>query len=125
MPFTHRKVANTVGLILVAIAIVSLFFSWHASAEEKRSNDRLKAYVQCQADWTNFLFQAINENRNASNTATQALDNLINTVATAKSPSETRAALAAYQKARVEQKDAQTKHPLPPAPKTVCQLEDK
>lgn len=125
MPFTHRRVANTTGVLLLLIAIISLIFSWHASHEEAEANERLERYVQCQADWTSFFFTAIQAGRTASTEATQALDDLIKTISSATSPEQSRAALARYQEARANQKLSQTKNPLPPPPGTICKLEEK
>lgn len=123
MPFTHRRVANTVGIVLTLVALVSLIFSWQASSKERKSNEQLKTYVQCQADWTNFLYQAIISARSSSTQSAAALDDLINTISTSTSREQSTAALDRYKKARAEQVKSQHDNPLPPAPKTVCQLE--
>jgi hypothetical protein len=125
MPFTHRRVANTVGIVLTLIAIIALLFSWHASVEEGKANRRLEAYVQCQADWTSFLLTAIQSNRASTSDANDALDNLIKSISSSTTPDQSRAALAAYQEARAKQKLTQEKNPLPPPPETICKLEDK
>lgn len=125
MPFTHKRVANTVGIVLTLVAIISLVFSWKASADERDSNHRLKTYVQCQADWNNFLFIAIQASRNANADTTQALDDLIKSISSASSAADSRAALTRYQEARDKQKLSQTQNPLPPPPRSICKLEDK
>jgi hypothetical protein len=122
--FMNRKVQTAVGFLLTAVAIVSLIFSWRATAKEQHSNKQLKEYVQCQADWTNFLYQAITANRGATSAANSALDELIKTISTSTSRAQSAAALEKYKQARAEQIKSQTDNPLPPAPKTVCQLED-
>lgn len=121
--FGDRRVQNAIGLVLTLVAIISLVFSWRASAQERKSNDQLKAYVQCQADWTGFLLGAITESRSASAETSQALDDLINSIASSQSAQQTRAALARYQSARAQQSNSQKKNPLPPPPEQICQLE--
>jgi hypothetical protein len=124
MPFTHRRVANTIGTILTIIALIAIGFSWKATVDERHANAQLKKYVQCQADWSSFFLSAITENRNSTIATSQALDDLINAVTSAKSATDTRAALAKYLAARASQKENQKKNPLPPPPDQICQLKD-
>jgi hypothetical protein len=120
----NHAVQNAVGLLLTAIAIVSLIMSWSASIQEHKQSVRVQSYVQCQADWTNFLYQSIQANRGAATDANKALDELINTISTSTSRAQSAAALEKYKQARAQQVKSQNDNPLPPAPKTVCQLED-
>src|SRR5262245_36654516 len=110
-----------IWISIMVVVLVSLGFSWQASSAERHQNDQLRSYVKCQADWNSFLFSALSQSRDANTKSTQALDDLINSITTAKSASDTRAALARYQQARAEQKSTLSKNPLPPAPDTICQ----
>lgn len=121
---SNRTFQSVVGLLLTLIAVISLSYSWQVSVEEQRSNDRLRTYVKCQGEWTNFFYQATTANRNASQEATAALDELITTISTATSREQSALALENYKAARAKQIQSQRENPLPEAPKSVCQLED-
>lgn len=122
--FVNRTFQSVVGLLLTLIAVISLTYSWQLSAEEKRSNDRLRAYVKCQGEWTSFFYQAIQASRSANQDAQSALDELITTVSTSTSREQSALALERYKAARAKQIQSQRENPLPEAPKNVCQLED-
>lgn len=120
----NRSFQSLVGLFLTLIAVISLSYSWSASTKENRSNDRLRAYVKCQGEWTNFFYQAIVASRTASQDAQAALDELVTTVSTSTSREQSAQALENYKAARAKQIQSQKENPLPEAPKSVCQLED-
>lgn len=113
-----------VGLCLI-VSLKSSTDQAENSAAVKKNNEQLRDYVKCQADWTNFFYAAITASRSANAETTAALDQLINSISTAKSTQESEQALNTYKAARTKQLEAQTKNPLPPPPNKVCQLEDE
>lgn len=121
--FTSRT-NRAVGLVLLAMCLITLMLSWRASAKSTESNTHLRAYVSCQAEWTTFLYKAIATNRTANGEAQAAMDDLVSTVSEAKSEVDTRAALVRYKAAREAQIKAQQENPLPPPPKQVCQIKE-
>jgi hypothetical protein len=123
--FSSKKVQSAVGIIFSLLAIATLIVSLRATSEQQKQSQRLETYVKCQGEWTNFLYQAITANRDASREANAALDELINTISTSTSREQSTAALEKYKAARAKQIQSQNEHPLPEAPKQVCQLEEK
>jgi hypothetical protein len=113
---------RVVSIILLLVAIISLFFSFHATMQEKKTNQRLTSYVKCQAVWTSFLYKANQAGRNANANTQKAMDDLVNAVGEARSEEDTRAALDRYKKAREEQNVSLEQNPLPPPPEQVCSL---
>jgi uncharacterized protein YaaR (DUF327 family) len=107
---------------LLLVAIVSLFMSFRATQQEMKTNQKLTAFVRCQAEWTSFLYKANQAGRNANANTQRAMDDLVNAVGEAKSEEDTRAALARYKKARAEQNLSLEQNPLPPPPEQVCSL---
>jgi hypothetical protein len=122
--FADRTFQNFIGIFLTLVAAASLVYSWKATQREQQSTAQLRSYVQCQGEWTNFFYQAIISGRDSSQEAAQALDELINTISTSTSREQSAAALEKYKAARAKQIQSQNEHPLPEAPKNVCQLED-
>lgn len=110
------------GISILLVALISLIGSWQANAELSDQNKNLTKYVQCQAEWNTFLYRALEARTHAGNEATAAMDDLVNAITQAKSPDDTRTALAKYKTARANQIATQQQNPLPPPPNEVCQI---
>jgi hypothetical protein len=116
-------------MILLIVAIISLFMSFRATYEQKQTNEatletanKLERYVKCQADWTGFLYKASQAGRDANADTQLTMDGLVDAIYQAKSAAETRVAIEAYRKARDAQKVALDQNPYPPPPSEVCTL---
>lgn len=121
--WNQKRPQLIIGVVLVLLAIVSLAGSWKTGRDQATQSQKLTAYVQCQQRWNSFLYVSLTTGRQANSEAQAALDNLINAVTEAKSPSDTRAALLKYNEARERQKITATENPLPPPPGEVCELQ--
>jgi hypothetical protein len=118
-----RKWDMTVYVVIMILVLGTLGQAVISYRSQHEQNDALKAYVKCQADWTNFLYKSTAAGRQGNQNTQKALDDLVNAVASAKSPAESRAALDRYKQARAEQIAALEQNPLPPPPDQVCELD--
>lgn len=76
--------------------------------------------VSCQASYAEASATATQARTLAAAEDRAVLDNLITSIATARSREDTRAALAAYQSTRAETDRRRDEHPLPALPSTRC-----
>lgn len=111
----ERVILMLAAIATFTVASVSLVGSWNTSA-------KLTSYVQCQAQWNQFLQSSLDARNGAASEATSAMDELVDSVTNAKSREETKAALEKYKMARANQLETQKNHPLPPPPDEVCEL---
>jgi len=102
---THR----IVGLVILALVLTSLVMSWLATFS-------LRAYVDCQADWSTAYANGVAQRAQAAADDRAALDQLVASVAEATSGAETRTALARYRAARAAADEARAVNPPPEAP---------
>jgi hypothetical protein len=104
--------SKTVGFIILATVAVSMFMSWHSTAQ-------LSDYVECQARWSQAYAQSAAQRAEAAADDRAALDRLVAAVAEATDRNQTRTALALYRQARATADQQRAENP-PPEPPAIC-----
>lgn len=100
----------------VLLALVSLA----AVGQSFRTSSAHSHYTECQAGVTDQLIAALNARTAAAVQDREAMDRLVEDVATARSADDTRAALARYRTTRSTADAAREREPLPEPPSRHC-----
>lgn len=106
-------VSKVTGYVLAGAAGLSLVVAVWSGVQSR-------AYVACQARWSQAYAASAQERTLAAEVDRQALDAMVAAVASATSAAQSRAALQRYQDARAAADAQRAEHPAPALPDEVC-----
>lgn len=108
------------GVVVILLAIVTVLQGIVQGAATRH-------VVECQQQYSDAFSAALDARTNATNTAQNALDQLVTTVGhalseppTAQRGADVQKAITAYLNSRAALKQQQQQHPYPPAPRDLC-----